>query len=148
MMNSHADPDFCREMGERVVTVTVTKNMLLRSNGPQGNPYANNQRAQWLRRLGCVEAVNHMNRGLAQPVEGRVDLLCVIAYPKHANRADPPNMWPTCKHLIDGFTDAGLWADDDSMHIRRTGFQRDPAPTARKGMWRIDFHIIPVEEES
>ena len=33
-------------------------------------------------------------------------------------RRDPHNFTPTLKHLIDGFTMAGLWPDDDSKHVR------------------------------
>ena len=55
-------------------------------------------------------------------------------------------MWPTVKPVIDGMTEAGLWIDDDSSHIRRTSFQQDPQPTGKQGLWRITFHIIPISE--
>ena len=76
-----------------------------------------------------------------------MDLLCVVAYPKNLHRVDPPNMWPTCKPVIDGMTEAGLWIDDDSSHIRRTSFQQAPTPTGTQGLWRITFHIIPIQTE-
>lgn len=33
-------------------------------------------------------------------------------------RRDPHNWYPTIKAVLDGFTDAAVWADDDSAHVR------------------------------
>lgn len=148
MVNAtHTDPAFCREMGEQIITICVGANVLLKSNGSQGNVYRNNHKVAELRNLGRLTARNLINRGALTPAGRLTDLLCVVSYPKRMHRVDPPNMWPTCKPLIDGFTEAGVWADDDSTHIRRTAFQQHPEPTGRKGLWRVEFHIIPVTEE-
>ena len=34
-----------------------------------------------------------------------------------AGRYDPGNLYPTAKACVDGFTDAGLWVDDDHAHL-------------------------------
>lgn len=143
--DSHLDEDFCREMGEQLLTVKVPKPLLLKSNGSQGNPYRNNKTVGELHRLGLYTARTGLNSGRLHTADRLVDLLCVIAYPKRMHRVDPPNLWPTVKPLIDGMTEAGLWIDDDSSHIRRTCFQQDPAPTGVQGLWAITFHIIPIE---
>ena len=145
-LDSHLDADFCCEMGEQLLTVDVPKSLLLKSNGSQGNVYRNNQRAMELHRLGLIAARSGLNSGALRTAGRLVDLLCVIQYPKNLHRVDPPNMWPTVKSVIDGMTEAGLWIDDDSSHIRRTSFQQDPQPTGKQGLWRITFHIIPISE--
>lgn len=33
-------------------------------------------------------------------------------------RRDPHNFYPTIKAILDGFTTAAVWADDDSEHVR------------------------------
>lgn len=45
-LDSHLDADFCREMGEQLLTVDVPKSLLLKSNGSQGNPYRTT-RGRW-----------------------------------------------------------------------------------------------------
>jgi crossover junction endodeoxyribonuclease RusA len=58
-----------------------------------------------------------------------------------ARRFDPANIAGTVsKHALDGFTDAGLWADDDSEHVVFIGFQRGPK-TGVRGMYRLTFDI-------
>ena len=145
-LDSHLDADFCREMGEQLLTVDVPKSLLLKSNGSQGNVYRNNQRATELHRLGLIAARCGLNSGALRTAGRLVDLLCVLQYPKPLHRVDPPTMWPTVKPVNDGMTEAGLWIDDDSSHIRRTSFQQDPQPTGKQGLWRITFHIIPISE--
>lgn len=112
-LDSHLDVDFCREMGEQILIIPVGKNSLLKSNGKQGDVYANARKADMIRRIGsaCTRNLLHLN---ILHREELVDLLVMEHYPKRVSRADPPNLWPTVKHLIDGMTDAGLWPDDDS----------------------------------
>ena len=144
--DSHLDAGFCMEMGEQLAVIPVGANILMKSNGQQGNVYRNVQTAEHLRRLGCVTARDLLVQGVLHPTTGVVDLLVMIHYPKRSH-ADPPNLWPTVKHLEDGMTDAGLWTDDDSTHIRRHIFQHHPNPTGVKGLWRFEFHIIPIGED-
>jgi crossover junction endodeoxyribonuclease RusA len=33
-------------------------------------------------------------------------------------RRDPHNWYPTIKAILDGFTNAAVWADDDSEHVK------------------------------
>lgn len=61
-----------------------------------------------------------------------------------ARRFDPANIAGTVsKHAIDGFTDAGLWADDDSDHVVAVTFQRGPK-TSVQGIYRLVFDLEEV----
>lgn len=61
-----------------------------------------------------------------------------------ARRFDPTNIAGTVsKHALDGFTDAGLWPDDDSEHIVFVGFKRGPK-TGTRGLYRLVFEIEEV----
>lgn len=65
----------------------------------------------------------------------QVHVCAFIQYPT-ARRADPPNAWPTVKAILDGLTDAGIWADDDDTHVVATTFRRDPGKSPT-GTYRI-----------
>ncbi len=90
VFDSHLDSDFCREMGEQLVTVDVPKSLLLKSNGSQGNPYRNNRRAMELHRIGLITARNGLNSGalhtagrLVEPLGNRTGHGCVPAQRLH-----------------------------------------------------------------
>ncbi|WP_165366044.1 hypothetical protein [Bifidobacterium pseudolongum] len=48
--------------------------------------------------------------------------------------------------MVDGLTDAGLWADDDYQHLRRRTYTMGP-PTRKTGLWRVSIHITPITRE-
>ena len=118
---------------------TETVSILL----PAGQTYTSNQQRQmhWsrqssinrhLRHRGAIEA-----RGI-QPMR-RASLLIRVIHPRADKRRDPPNWWPTAKHLIDGVVDAGLIADDSSKYIPRTSFEGGIDPTIARGWLRIEL---------
>ena len=53
-------------------------------------------------------------------------------------RYDPGNLYPTLKAICDGFTDAGLWADDDHEHVL--------GPDLRHGGYGTPKLVITIEE--
>lgn len=65
-----------------------------------------------------------------------------IGYPR-AGRADPGNASPVVKAALDGLTDAGYWADDDSEHVIGPDYRRDP-DTKRPGIHTLR---LVIEEE-
>lgn len=70
--------------------------------------------------------------------------LTVTACIPTARRFDPTNIAGTVsKHAIDGFTDAGLWIDDDSEHVLAVTFQRGPK-TSVSGIYRLTFEFEEV----
>lgn len=44
-------------------------------------------------------------------------------FPPTRRRLDPPNLYPTVKHIIDGLTDAKIWEDDDWTHMESMTFK-------------------------
>lgn len=62
------------------------------------------------REAGCVAAA-----GLS-PCDGPVRVVAYVFKPRRG-RYDPGNLYPTAKACVDGFTDAGLWVDDDWLHV-------------------------------
>lgn len=102
-----------------------------------------NQRLHWAarnRRTATVRMLaRHAARGL--PAVDRCRVTAAIGYPT-ASRADPSNAAPTVKAVLDGITDAGGWADDDSRHVLAVTYTRGPE-TRRRGMYRV---VIEIEE--
>lgn len=78
-------------------------------------------RVKSLRSLGWATACA---AGLRNADLGTTHVAAFIGYPK-AGRADPSNAADTVKPLIDGMTDAGVWADDDDLHVVGPTFLRD-----------------------
>lgn len=47
----------------------------------------------------------------------------MIVCPPTRRKLDPPNLYPTLKALIDGFTDASWWADDNFTQLLEVSFR-------------------------
>jgi crossover junction endodeoxyribonuclease RusA len=77
-----------------------------------------NDRLHWAekaRRTRVLRAHAHMLALNTDPL-GTSHVAAFIGYPRNG-RADPANAAPTCKALIDGLVDAGVWPDDDSTYV-------------------------------
>ena len=59
---------------------------------------------------------------------------------------DPPNLYPTIKAIMDGFTDAGLWIDDNYNVIRSMTFLKSER-VAKKGFYIFEIEVRDYEEE-
>lgn len=61
---------------------------------------------------------------------------------------DPANWYPMVKAMVDGFTDACLWTDDNYKHVAGPYLHDDPGAKAPKGMVGVRFEIteLPPEE--
>lgn len=129
-----------------LLSIEVPKNLLLKANGSRGDIHANASKVRTLRYRAKIEARKYVNMGVIQPSDTRVDLLCVIRLPRRVARFDAPNLYPTIKPIIDGFTDAGLWEDDDYKHIRDTTFRYNPNPLGMHGVWLITFYTRPTQD--
>lgn len=117
------------------ITVTVPANLWLSSNDRRY--WAEKaQRTKLLRRLGFFEA---RSQARGHHIE-RANVSIAVSYPR-AGRADPPNVYPTVKALMDGFTDAKLWYDDDSEHVIKTSFVRHPHTSGQKGVHVLYFDV-------
>ncbi len=161
-------------MTTATIHIDVPKNLLLKANGGQGQVYANAQRAKHLRHKGATIGCDWINQHQPWTPYRFVDVEYEIHYPKRQARADPDNLAPTVKHLVDGLTDAGLWADDDYQHradpdnlaptvkhlvdgLTDAGLWADDdyqhlrrrtytmgPPTRTTGLWRVSIHITPI----
>jgi hypothetical protein len=61
---------------------------------------------------------------------------------------DPANWYPMAKAMVDGFTDACLWTDDNYKHVAGPYLHDDAGVKAPKGMVGVRFVIteLPTEE--
>lgn len=58
-------------------------------------------------------------------------------------KIDPPNFYPTIKHLIDGLTDASWWEDDSFDQLVEMSF-RYGGVTDKKGFYKIEIAIEEI----
>lgn len=72
-----------------------------------------------------------------------VTVTAEIRYPTD-RRADPANAEPVVKPILDGLTDAGVWPDDDSNHIRAVTYTRGPK-TGQPGKYQVALTIREEE---
>lgn len=105
-----------------------------------------NQRLHWapkakrtraLRAKGFVAARTNGLRDI-----GTAHIAAFIGYPRNA-KADPSNAAPTVKALIDGMVDAGVWPDDDHVHVIGPTYLR--GPKCETGEHMVRFVITPQE---
>lgn len=69
----------------------------------------------------------------------------ITIHPPTKRRMDPPNFYPTVKALIDGFTDAGQWSDDNSSVIKAMTFIQGNRSTVKKH-YQFDIDILPYHQ--
>lgn len=69
----------------------------------------------------------------------------VTVYPPSRRRFDPPNLYPTVKHLIDGLTDASWWGDDQFSQLLEVSF-RYGGITGETSMFQLTFDIDEIDE--
>ena len=133
--------------GRTAIVVDIPAALWKTSNGPHEHWRAAAGRRARLKRIGWATAMSwrrlRANAGLPDRFD-RCELTIAIQYPPRAGRADPANTADIAKPIIDGFTRAGLWADDDSRHITTTSFTRSDT-AAPPGLHRLEFHIHPTD---
>lgn len=65
----------------------------------------------------------------------------VTICPSTRSVIDPPNVYQTVKHLVDGCTDAGLWEDDNYQHLVLMSFRHGGRTSGKKGYMEVSLHI-------
>lgn len=58
------------------------------------------------------------HRLMARGAVGLVEVMITFGTNKPNQRRDPSNFYPTVKAICDGFTNAAVWIDDDSKHVK------------------------------
>lgn len=123
----------------QTVTFDIPADLWLSANG-RLHWAAKAKRVKMLRSLGwakaCAAGLRHANLGCTH-------VAAYIGYPR-AGRADPSNAADTIKPLIDGMTDAGVWADDDHLHVLGPTFLRDK-PSGTKGVHTVRLVLTDQE---
>lgn len=73
----------------------------------------------------------------------------VLICPPTRRKLDPPNLYPTVKHLIDGMTDNNWWPDDDWTHMKKMSFSYGGLSERKgaKGDFQVIITVTEIEEE-
>lgn len=106
---------------EFILSNTKKQKEMLNAND-RINHYKANRITQYLRRLAKIEGKKKSGEPYSASRPCRV---IATFYPPTRRRIDPPNFNPTIKAILDGFTDAGIWPDDNYSvipeHVFRYG---------------------------
>ena len=78
-----------------------------------------------LRQLGKIEALKAKSSNFEQFSPKNPCVVVVTIKKPQRRRSDAPNWYPTVKALLDGFTDAEIWTDDDDETIKAVTFKPD-----------------------
>lgn len=95
---------------------------------------------KFLRQLGAIEGRKGKTTTYTKK---RPCGLIVTIFSPTKRRMDPPNFYPTVKALVDGLTDAGVWADDNHEVIKYMTF-RYGGLSGIKGKYRIEMEIKEI----
>ncbi|MGT2958855.1 endodeoxyribonuclease RusA [Streptococcus bovimastitidis] len=77
---------------------------------------------KYLRRLAKLTANKAINKN--EPFsKNKPCSVSVTVFSPTNRRFDPPNTYPTLKAILDGFTDAGIWEDDNFEVIKSLSFE-------------------------
>lgn len=110
--------------------------------------WTSNDRLHWATQRAKTRAVRMLAKAAAReqlrPVSGSVQVRVTCHLPTD-RQFDPPNIAGTvAKAALDGITDAGIWADDDSRHVPVTAYDRGPKTSVR-GIYRLTIELEEVE---
>ena len=76
-----------------------------------------------LRALGCKMSKSHKDyKKLKYSENNRVAVELTVYFPTR-RKSDPDNLQPTLKAIMDGFTDSGIWDDDNYKTIIYTKYK-------------------------
>ena len=105
-----------------------------------------NDRTHWARKAKRTKAVRYLAYMTARSQKLTVPTPCIaiaqIGYlAADKSRVDVDNAQPTLKAVLDGITDAGAWADDDSKSVGEISYRRGPRSPV-KDHYRIHLKFI------
>lgn len=118
------------------ISIDITKANWITENGSHGSHWVLSRKRKALKQIGYLYCRNSLRGAHFE----KAHVTAYVQYPTRA-RADPANASPTVKPIIDGFTQAGLWADDDDEHVVGPDMRREPGTTGVKGLHRIRLVI-------
>lgn len=103
----------------RTVSIIVPKPGQLINMNDRGDRYTTARSVKNWREAAFWWAKQHRLRCRCEPGE-LVEVWVEFGTDKPNQRRDPHNFVKTIKPILDGFTDAAVWPDDDSKHVRTT----------------------------
>lgn len=116
---------------------------------PRGLWMTSNDRLHWAAKAKRTKAIRTLAKHAARVAQiealRHVHVTVHVGYPTRTT-ADPGNAYPVIKAAIDGFTDAGLWPDDDSTHLTGPDPRREPHPTGRTGLHTLRFVFAATDQ--
>lgn len=126
--------------GLRIVEFSIPKTKVLNAN-KKLHYHAYGNIARWLRAEGR-EVFANLNEGnnFDTPIFSRFTVR-VLVFPPTRRRFDPPNLYQTVKHLLDGGTDTGIWEDDDWHHLEELSFRYGGDISGEKDTFKFVFVI-------
>lgn len=92
--------------------------------------------------------LRNIGKKLVEPSYYSEDKPCkvhVCVFSPTRRRMDAPNWYPTVKALLDGFTDAGFWTDDNNDVIRETIFSYGGLSGTEK--YRMVIAVTDVDKD-
>jgi crossover junction endodeoxyribonuclease RusA len=81
------------------------------------------------------------HRGIGPICIRRAHVVCELRFSANRRR-DPANWAPTAKAVVDGLVDAGVFPDDDALHVIGPDMRLGPAQRAEQ----LIVHIWPLGE--
>lgn len=133
-------------MSDAVILVDIPKPLWKTDNGSHGHWGAHAALMRTLKRRGWLAARDWRNTHAGRSFD-RCRLDVYVRYPPRGRaRADPSNADNVGKPVIDGFTRAGLWPDDDWRHVEGPFYRMSPH-TAPPGMHVLEFHITTIDNQ-
>lgn len=103
-------------MTQRIVSVTVQAPDKAINLNDRGHHMAKARRVATWREAGFWWAKQHRLR--CTRATSVVEVWFEFGTNQPNRRRDPSNWTPTVKAVLDGFTDAAVWEDDDSRHVK------------------------------
>lgn len=120
-------------MTARLYLPVTDRKMLLNANDRLHWRVRSDRTSYWRTRAGAAARANRVT------FDGKVRVVGTFTVPDNRTR-DANNWQPTLKACVDGLTDAGWWADDDSSRVE--------GPDARiadeRGPWSLRIEVFPA----
>lgn len=132
------------------VVVTLTRNTV-KTGLKYGNQMINaNDRLHYRVKQDIAAYLRELGRQLCPDIDKPYDEnnQCHVTIYVHAPTGrlqDPANWNPTVKPILDGFTDEGLWTDDNSNIVKYVTFAMGSYKTTPKKTYKLVIIIEPVE---
>ena len=97
---------------------------------------------QRLRRIGkqLAEEYRSKNHNAVFFSEDNPCVVTLTVSNSSKRKFDPDNLQPTLKAIMDGFTDGGLWTDDNCYVVKQTAY-RFGGHDAPKGHYKLEIEV-------